>query len=39
MEERQWCRRGFGYRHGFALSFRSGGEVSDVSVPEWENRW
>ena len=31
MEERLWCCCGFGCRHGFALSFCSGGEVSDLS--------
>ena len=32
MEERQWCRCGFRCRCGFALSFRSGGEVSDLRM-------
>jgi hypothetical protein len=25
------CHRGFGCRRGFTLSFRSGGEISDLS--------
>ena len=32
MEERRWCRRGFARHRGFALSFRSGNEVSDLSM-------
>ena len=31
IEERRWCRRGFGCHRGFTLSFHSGGEVSDLS--------
>jgi len=31
MEKRRRCRCGFGCRRGFALSFRSGSEISDLS--------